>query len=58
VSWGQPFNQVDAANGRKLFEIGTTGSDSRIYLGLNRVVRNGSSRVGCGAKRALIEFIP
>ncbi|MFN0106453.1 MAG: hypothetical protein ACKV2U_30725 [Bryobacteraceae bacterium] len=57
-SWGQPFNEVDATNGKKLFEIGTAGSDSRVYIGLNRVIRNGSPRIGCGAKRAILEFVP
>lgn len=57
-SWGQPFNEVDATNGKKLFEVGTPGSDTHVYLGLNRVIRNGSTRIGCGAKRAILEFIP
>lgn len=57
-SWSQPFNEIDATNGKKLFQIGSTGSDSRIYIGLNRVVRDGSTRIGCGAKRALLEFVP
>ena len=58
LSWGQPFNEIDATNGKKLFQIGTPGLDSHIYIGLNRVVRNGSPRIGCGAKRAIIEFLP
>lgn len=57
-SWGQPLNEIDATNGKKLFQIGVNGGDSKIYVGLNRVVRDGSNRIGCGAKRALLEFIP
>ncbi|MEO6037306.1 MAG: hypothetical protein ABIQ93_02765 [Saprospiraceae bacterium] len=57
-SWSQPFNEIDATNGKKLFEIGAPGSDNRVYVGLNRVIRNGTTRIGCGAKRAILEFIP
>ncbi len=57
-SWSQPFNEIDATNGKKLFQIGTNGADSKLYVGLNRVVRDGSTRIGCGAKRALLEFVP
>ncbi|MFN7923259.1 MAG: hypothetical protein U0Q16_24370 [Bryobacteraceae bacterium] len=57
-SWGQPLNEVDTTNGKKLFAFPDSKGDYRMYIGLNRVVRDGSTRIGCGAKRAIIEFVP
>ncbi|MBL8241136.1 MAG: hypothetical protein JNM66_27185 [Bryobacterales bacterium] len=57
-SWGQPFNEINTTFGKKLFAVGGTGNDSRIYVGLNRVVSGRADRVGCGAKRAILEFQP
>lgn len=55
-SWGQPFNEINAPNGKKLFSIGGTGADTRIFVGLNRVISGRTDRIGCGAKRAIVEF--
>lgn len=57
-SYGQPFNEINASYGKKLFAIGGQGNDSRIYVGLNRVVSGRADRIGCGARRAILEFVP
>lgn len=54
--WGQPANELITGFGKKLFVIGPPGADSRIYVGLNRVIANNASRTGCGARWAMVEF--
>lgn len=54
--WGQPANEIGTGFGKKMFAIGPPGADSRIFVGLNRVIGNNASRTGCGARWALIEF--
>ncbi|MEZ5356603.1 MAG: hypothetical protein R2762_28540 [Bryobacteraceae bacterium] len=57
LGWGQPASQISTNFGKKLFAVGTSaGTDPRIYAGFNRVVRNGSTRTGCGARLVVIEF--
>jgi hypothetical protein len=56
LGWGQPANEIATVFGKKLFGIGGSGADSRVYAGFNRVIRDGSTRTGCGARLAVIEF--
>lgn len=54
--WGQPAGEINTGFGKKRFAIGPPGADSRIFVGLNRVIGSNSSRTGCGARWAVVEF--
>jgi hypothetical protein len=56
LSWGNPYNEVDSLNTKKLFQIPDKFGDYKVYLGLNRVISNRTDRKGCGARRAVISL--
>ncbi len=56
VSWGQPYNSVQALATKDLFAIPGTGDGRTIYLGLNQVITGRADRRGCGARRVLVTF--
>lgn len=59
ISWSPPYSELNAPNLELLFAIpdATPGGDGRqVYLGLNRVIDDGTNRVGCGVRRVMVSF--
>lgn len=56
VTVGQPYTVVDSNVLKQLFDLSSTAADRKLYLGLNRVIRDGSPRKGCGARRVILSF--
>ncbi|MFN7923260.1 MAG: hypothetical protein U0Q16_24375 [Bryobacteraceae bacterium] len=51
---GQPYTRLESPNQKHLFDF--SQGDKRIYAAFNRVIQDGSSRKGCGAKKVHIVF--
>ena len=54
LSWGNPYNEIDSAATKKLFQIPDKYGDYKLYAAFNRVISNRADRKGCGARRAVI----
>lgn len=60
VSWGEPATVLQTPNVKRLFflpdTLGPGGDFSTLYLGLNRVIFSPGTRIGYGARRAIVSF--
>lgn len=56
LGYGQQYNIIDSERARKLFAFPDSRGDSRIFIGLNRVVSARADRTGCGAARAIVQL--
>ena len=54
LSWGNPYNELDSAAAKKLFQIPDKYGDYKIYAAFNRVISGRADRKGCGTRRAVI----
>jgi hypothetical protein len=55
-SYGNPATVLESKYLKQLFTLTDPNGDQRIFAGFNRVIRDGSPRKGCGAKKVLLGF--
>lgn len=56
LSWGNPYNELDSTNSKKLFQIPNKNNDYKIYASFNRVINGRADRKGCGARQVVISI--
>ena len=55
-SYGNPATVIESRFLKQLFTFSDPGSDQKLFAAFNRVIRNGSDRKGCGAKKVILGF--